>query len=500
MDVESVLSFRNIDKSFSGIKALDNVSFDIKRGEVHALLGPNGSGKSTLMKILLGLYRADAGEIYFKGEKVKFRHPSEALGCGISMIHQEISLIPTVSVAENIWLGREKNFSKYGILNPKKRKKSTEELLNVLGLNIDPMALVKNLSVANMQLVEIARAVSYNADLIIMDEPTSALAEKEVELLYEIIRSLTSRGISVIFITHKLEEVYAVCDSVTILRDGNHINTQRCSDITQDELVKLIIGHSINTDYRRSDANVRDVVFEVKGLCSGNRFRNVSFTVRSGEVLGFCGLMGAGRTEVARSIFGIDKYDSGEMLLEGTQIKFNSPKEAIRAGFGMVTEDRLNMGILPQLSLRKNMTISSLMMFLNRCKLIHQKKEEKECMRMMELMNVKASSQNQSINTLSGGNQQKVLLGRWLFQKSKVLILDEPTRGIDVGAKSEIYQHINRLAQQGLAIIVISSEINEILGISNRIIVMRDGEIVSEYDRRDVNKDILMKASFGILD
>ncbi len=492
-----ILEMQDIVKTFPGVKALDHAKLQIKKGEVHALIGENGAGKSTLMKILLGIYRPDGGTVVYKGSPVDFRVPYEALTAGISMIHQEISLIPTVDVAENIWIGREKDFSKGGIINSKKRIEKAQELLDELGIEIDPRRTVRDLSVASMQLVEIARAASYNSDIIIMDEPTSSLSDSEISILYKIIKDLSAKGTSIIFISHKLEEIFKVCSRVTVMRDGQFISVHDTSDITQDELVAKIAGREIKDLFPKIETTPGDVALQIKGLSSGNKFQNISLNVRKGEILGLCGLVGAGRTEVMRAVFGIDPFDSGEILVDGVPAKIQSPKDAIRFGLAMVTEDRRLSGIIAGLTVKANISLAYLSSICNKFTFIGKKREDEDSKMCQKKLSIRAASLNQTIGSLSGGNQQKAIIARWLLTNPKVLILDEPTRGIDVGSKSEIHRLISELAAEGMAVVMISSEMPEILGMSDRIIVMREGRIMGEFNRNDADQETLIKRAFG---
>ncbi len=492
-----ILDMQDIVKTFPGVKALDHAKLQIKKGEVHALIGENGAGKSTLMKILLGIYRPDGGTVVYKGSTVDFRVPYEALTAGISMIHQEISLIPTVDVAENIWIGREKDFSKGGIINSKKRIEKAQELLDELGIEIDPRRTVRDLSVASMQLVEIARAASYNSDIIIMDEPTSSLSDSEISILYKIIKDLSAKGTSIIFISHKLEEIFKVCSRVTVMRDGQFISVHDTSDITQDELVAKIAGREIKDLFPKIETTPGDVALQIKGLSSGNKFQDISLNVRKGEILGLCGLVGAGRTEVMRAVFGIDHFDSGEILVDGVPAKIQSPKDAIRFGLAMVTEDRRLSGIIAGLTVKANISLAYLSSICNKFTFIGKKREDEDSKRCQKKLSIRAASLNQTIGSLSGGNQQKAIIARWLLTNPKVLILDEPTRGIDVGSKSEIHRLISELAAEGMAVVMISSEMPEILGMSDRIIVMREGRIMGEFNRNDADQETLIKRAFG---
>jgi inositol transport system ATP-binding protein len=495
---EFVLEMKGITKRFPGVRALNGAQLRIKKGEVHALIGENGAGKSTLMKILLGIYRQDEGEVIYKGKPVNFKNPNDALCAGISMIHQEISLIPTVDVAENIWIGREKKFSTAGLIHAGKRYEQTQELLNRLEIAINPRAMVRTLSVANMQLVELARAVSYNSDIIIMDEPTSSLTETEINLLYKIIRELSGKGTAIIFISHKLDEIYEICDHITVLRDGEYVSDHPAASLSKDQLIAKIAGREIKDLFPKEEASIGEVVLEVKGLTSGKVFRDINFSVHKGEILGFCGLVGAGRTEIMRALFGIDEFDSGEIFIDGRKIVVKSPKHAIKNGIGMVTEDRLHMGIVGGLPVKYNITLASLRSYCKKLFFIDRSKEKEVADKMVETLSVKTSSLDQVLGSLSGGNQQKVIVAKWLLTNPKVLILDEPTRGIDVGSKSEIHRLISRLAKQGMAVIMVSSEMPEVLGMSDRILVVRGGRLAGEFSRGDADQETLIKCAFGV--
>lgn len=495
---ETILSMKGIVKVFGGIHALNNVQFELQKGEIHALIGENGAGKSTLMKVLIGLYEPDAGEIILKGEKVRFHSPVEALRKGISMIHQEISLVPEMDVAENIWLGREKLFQTAGLINRKKRYAKTRELMAELGIDIDPVKKIRDLSVANMQLVELARAVSYHSDIIIMDEPTSALTNKEIEILYKIARKLASEGTAIIFISHKLEEIYEICDRVTVLRDGTFVAAESTENLKMDTLINLIVGRKNIRTFEKSSTATDQVVLEVKDLNKKGVFSNISFQVHAGEVLGFSGLMGAGRTEIMEAVFGITQPDSGEILYLGNKIENKNPAEAVANGIGMVTEDRLRTGAIPTLSVMQNMTIVAMKKLDNRLGLYSHRKEQEFFDKNAEEFDVKYGAKTDLIGSLSGGNQQKVIFARWLSTKPKVLILDEPTRGIDVGSKQEIYRLVTRLAEDGMAILLISSEMPELLSLSDRIHVVREGRIVFTCDRGEATQEKLISHAFGV--
>lgn len=497
---EIVLDMQDITKRFPGVLALDQVSLHLRRGEVHALVGENGAGKSTMMKVLLGMYKPDGGKIIYKGEEVHFSSPADALNAGISMIHQEISLIPTLSVAENIWLGREDKFGSLGFVSPSARVKAADALLERYGIDLDSRKIVAGLSVAQMQIVELLRAVSYNAEIIIMDEPTSALSGEEIKKLYEIVEELKAAGTTVVFISHKLDEIFAICDRITVMRDGKGIGSYDIQEIDNQKLISLIAGRELNNTIPKTQPEIGEVIFECKNISSPNGTKNVSFQLRRGEILGFAGLMGAGRTEIMRAIFGIDKLSGGEIYMEGQRVDLSSPKKAVRHGLGMITEDRLRMGILANLSVKFNTSIAYL---YNHCRFLgflKMKQEREDAARMMQDLGTKVAGMEQRIADLSGGNQQKVIVGRWLMTKPKILIMDEPTRGIDVGAKSEIYRLMDDLVHQGMSIIMVSSELYEVMGMADRILVVRGGSIVAEYGRDEAKQETLMKAAFGVKD
>ena len=495
---ETILEMRDIVKVFAGVHALNGVRLEIKKGEVHALIGENGAGKSTLMKILLGIYKPDGGEIYFKGKKVEFANPNEALKNGISMIHQEICLVPGMDVAENIWLGREHLFKKAGMLNKKKRYEETRDFLDGLGIHINPGAYIKDLSVAHAQLVELARAVSYQADVIIMDEPTSAFTTTEVDILYAIVRKLAAQGTAIIFISHKLEEIYEICTKVTVLRDGTYVATKGVEELPMEQLIPMIVGRKQEKGFEKENYAKDNVVLEVKGFNSAGVFSDINFQVHEGEVLGFSGLMGAGRTEIMESLFGIRKFTSGQVFLNGEEVHINSPKEAVRLGIGMVTEDRLNSGAIYSLSVMQNTTIVEMSKLANKIGVYSHRKEKDFFQKAAKTFEVKYSSADEGIGQLSGGNQQKVIFARWLASKPKILILDEPTRGIDVGSKGEIYKLIAKLAKQGMAILFVSSELPELLALSDRIHVIRDGRLVYTCSHEEATQETLIAHAFGV--
>lgn len=496
-EAQPILQIENICKSFSGVEVLKNVSFSLEKGKIHALIGENGAGKSTLMKILLGIHKAESGTVYLKGKPCHFKSPQDALENGIAMIHQEISLVPNFDVAENVFLGREKDFSVGGVIDKKARYEKTQALIDKYSLDLDPRALVRDLKVAQMQLVELVRAVSYDADLIIMDEPTSALSNVEVEILFTIMRDLAARGKTIIFISHKLEELFAVCDNITVLCDGRSIFTCKMCQTSTEEIIRAMVGRDISGIPVKTESQPGKVLLECRHL-SGDKFRDVSFNVRAGEIVGLCGLMGAGRTEILNGIFGIDPIRAGQLILDGKCYSSMRVKKAIQAGMAMVNEDRLRMGAIHKQSVRTNMSIVVLRKFAGLFGWIHAAEEQKECDKFTALMDIKMQDYGQRIDALSGGNQQKVIIGRWLMADPKVILLDEPTRGIDVGAKTEVHRHIDRLARQGRAVLLASSELPELLALCDRILVVREGKIVAELPRQAAAQDQLMNYALGV--
>ena len=490
-----ILVMENISKSFPGVKALSEVQLKVRRGTVHALMGENGAGKSTLMKVLIGMYIADSGTITFHGKPVQIDSTDTALKMGISMIHQELSPVPYMSVAENIFLGREPR-GRFGLIDKRKMVADTRALLNRLEININPNALMKTLSVASTQMVEIAKAISYDSSLVIMDEPTSAITDREVAHLFRMIRALKEKGVAIIYITHKMDEVFQIADDITVFRDGRHIATVPAAETDKNSLIAMMVGRELTNLFPKEDAIIGDVVLSVRGLTRKGIVQDVSFDLRRGEILGLAGLMGAGRTEVIEGIFGIHKIDAGEIIVKGKKVQINSPADAIRHGMALLTEDRKLSGIMGVLPVRDNMMIASLPNysvggFLNG-RLIAQ-----TCNREKSRLDIKTPSMDQLIKLLSGGNQQKVLVSRWLLTSPDILILDEPTRGIDVGAKSEIHRLMCKLAQEGKAIIMISSELPEILGMSDRVVVMHEGKVGGEFVRAEATQESIMRAATG---
>lgn len=497
MNDNYILKMEGISKSFPGVKALDNVDFKVKKGTVHALMGENGAGKSTLMKILNGIYSSDTGTIIFKGKRVKFNSPYDAIKAGISMIHQELSPIPYMTIAENIFLGREPSIGKTGLVKDGEMLEKTKRLLKDLEIDLDPKSLMIDLTIANMQMVEIAKAISYNSELIIMDEPTSAISEKEVEHLFKMIRSLKEKGVSIIFISHKLDEVFKIADEVTVLRDGQYIGTEPLENLSKEKLIKMMVGRELTQMFPKEYAEIGEVIFEVRNFTQKGVFEDISFHVKRGEILGIAGLMGAGRTELVECIFGITKPDKGEIRIKGKRVDINSPADSIKHNMGLITEDRKLTGLFLPLTVRDNMVMASLNNYINGL-FINGNSVNKDCEAQKERLQIKTPNLDQIVENLSGGNQQKVLIARWLLTSPDILFLDEPTRGIDVGAKAEIHKLMVKMAKQGKAVIMISSELPEILGMSDRILVMHEGKLTGELSREEATQDKIMRYATGM--
>ncbi|RKX89894.1 MAG: D-xylose ABC transporter ATP-binding protein [Spirochaetes bacterium] len=496
MAEEYLLEMEHIRKEFPGVLALNEVSLRVRSGTVHALMGENGAGKSTLMKVLLGIYRPEDGSIRFDGVTHEVMDIRKSLQYGISMIHQELSPIPYMTVAENIFLGREPVRGKTGWVKSKVQIQQTQELFDELDIDIDPSAKMVDLSIANMQMVEIATAISYNSKLIIMDEPTSAITEKEVAHLFRMINNLRDKGVAIIYITHKMDEVFQISDEVTILRDGTFVDSKLSSKIDKNGLISMMVGRELTDFFPKIDVEITDIKLEVRNLTLPGKFENVSFNVRRGEILGIAGLMGSGRTEVVESIFGIYPPASGQILIDDKEIKIKQPMDAIAAGMGLLTEDRKLSGLFLPLSVMDNMVYSSIGNFMGRIGLDFKRMSE-ECEKQRRALDVKTPSLAQKVVNLSGGNQQKVLIARWLLTEPDILFLDEPTRGIDVGAKSEIHKLMGKLAESGKAIIMVSSEMPEILGMSDRIVVMHEGEKAGELSREDATQERILQLAAG---
>lgn len=492
-DTKYVLEMNHISKQFPGVQALDDVSLKVRPGTVHSLMGENGAGKSTLMKCLFGIYKPDAGEIILDGKKVSFSSPAEALKNKVSMVHQELNQVLFRNVMENIWLGRYP--MKNGFVDEKKMYQETKKILDDLNIDIDPRTRVGSLQVSQKQIIEIAKAVSYNAKIIVMDEPTSSLTEVEVEHLFKIIERLKKKNTSIIYISHKMEEILRISDDVTVMRDGKWIATKPANELTIDSIIKMMVGRDLTERYPKKTTKPGDVLLKVQGLSSSSpAFEGVNFELRRGEILGIAGLVGSKRTEVLETLFGIRKKGEGKIFLNGKEIDNKSAIVAKRNGFALLTEERRSDGIFQDLSVSFNMTISNLDAY-SKFGLLRSKWMRKDVDQVMKAMNVKAPSGKTRIGNLSGGNQQKVILGRWLLTQPDVLLLDEPTRGIDVGAKFEIYQLLNNLASQGKGIIIVSSEMPELLGICDRILVMSNGRQAAIFNAEETTQVQIMEAS-----
>ena len=485
-----LLVMKNISKSFPGVKALKDVSLSLRYGEVHALIGENGAGKSTLMKILSGLYQEDEGQIFWEGEEVQIHSTKDAEALGISIIYQELNLMPNMSVRENIFLGREKKKNGF-LVDFKETTKEALKYVQMVGLDIDVTTLVKDLPLAQRQMVEVAKALSMNAKLIVMDEPTSALTDRETEILMNVIRRLKENGVTIVFISHRLSELFEISDRISVLRDGASVGTIDTQDCTEDLLVTMMVGRELNDIYPKYPSQIGDVVLEAKHLQAGKMVQDVSFSVRSGEILGFAGLVGAGRSEVMRAVFGVDRLDSGEVCIGGQTLTKITPTDAINAGIGFIPEDRKLLGLILDMTVRENTTLACLRAEM-KGGILNRKREEEITQEYIDRLAIKTPGQEQQVLNLSGGNQQKVVIGKWLVTNPKVLILDEPTRGIDVGAKKEIHELMSRLAAEGVAIIMISSEMPEVLGMSDRVIVMHGGSICGELSREEADQEKIM--------
>ncbi|HEX6288370.1 MAG TPA: sugar ABC transporter ATP-binding protein [Herpetosiphonaceae bacterium] len=491
-DTPPLLQVHHLSKSFGGVHALKDVQFELRAGEIHALLGENGAGKSTMIKLMTGIYQPDAGEIVFDGQPVHFANTHEAQAQGIVAIYQEPSLFPDLDIAENIFVGRQP--TRRGRIDWQRMYTEAAELLRRLGVSLDPRTKARALSVAQMQLVEIARAISIKTRVLIMDEPTSSLTLGEIEELFVIVRQLRAQGTSIIFISHHLEELFALCDRVTILRDGTYVGTREMGAITTDGLIQMMVGRTLNELFPKQDVPPGDVVLEVEGLTVPGNFADVSFSLRRGEILGMAGLIGAGRTEVARALFGVDRATAGTIKLDGKPVTIASPQAAMALGIGYVPEDRKLHGLVLGMSIADNITLPELSSFA-RIGWLDTRREQAAAEESAKQLEVKMRSVEQPVGELSGGNQQKVVLAKWLGTRPRVLILDEPTRGIDVGTKAAVHRLMSSLAAQGMAILMISSELPEVLGMSDRILVMREGRVTGHFSRAEATQEALMAAA-----
>ncbi|WP_339161194.1 sugar ABC transporter ATP-binding protein [Siminovitchia sp. FSL H7-0308] len=492
-----LLELKNISKAFSGVQVLHDMNIDIKKGEVHVLLGENGAGKSTIIKIITGAYQKDTGELKWKGENLVINKPSDAINAGIGTIYQELNLIPELSIAENIFLGHEKKRSgKFSLLDRSTMKNEAKQLMERLGQDIDPDELIQNLGVGQQQLVEIAKALSLNCELIIMDEPTSSLSEREAEQLLVTIERLKKQGMTIIYISHRLEEIKRISDRITILRDGSKIRTVETAATSIDEMIALMVGRSLDNKFPKIQFEKGQEVFSVKNVKLTPDAPEINFSAYQGEILGISGLVGAGRTELARALFGADPIYSGEVFVFGEKQHIRNPIDAIKAGLAFISENRKEEGLFLDQSLTFNKTITK----LNKVKskgLINVRKQKEVAEKYIKDLSIRPNNINLFVKYFSGGNQQKVVIAKWLFTDAKVFIFDEPTRGIDVGAKVEVYKLMNSLVEEGAGVIVISSELPEILGISDRIIVMHEGKITANLNRNEANQEVIMKAATG---
>ncbi len=501
MSSDLILNMRNISKSFPGVQALDRVSLEVGRGEVHGLLGENGAGKSTLMKILSGAYRPDSGSIEYNGQLIHIASPHQAQQHGIVTIYQEFNLVPSLTIAENVFMGREPG--PWRFIDWTAMKRQTRELTERIGIDIDPMTIVRNLTVAEQQMVEIAKALSMDSRLIIMDEPTSALSSQEVEQLFQIIRDLKAQGLSIIFITHRLEEVLEICDRITVLRDGQNVGSRSVEDVTVNDIISMMVGRSADELFHREETRYEqnEVVLRVTGLSrtgtaqdpNATVLEDISFEVYRGEILGIAGLVGAGRTELARVIFGADAFSSGTIEIDNKPVRIKSPRDAIRHGIGLVPEDRKQQALFLALAVRENLSIAVLGRMLNWHLFVRQNEELDLVDEYRRALDIRMSSPEQKVINLSGGNQQKVVIARWLAMQPKVLIVDEPTRGIDVAAKAEVHGLLDELARNGIGVVMISSELPEILAMSDRIITMREGRLTGVVAREEATEELLME-------
>lgn len=493
---EVILEVQNISKTFPGTKALSNVSLKVHRGEVLGVMGENGAGKSTLMNIISGVLPPDSGAIHFMGQEVKFKSPADAEKNGIGFVHQELSLFSHLSVAENIFMGRAPR-SMGGMIDFEELYNKTHALLDVFKCSISPKTKVQELHIAEQQIVEIAKSLSLQCKVLILDEPTSSLTEKEAEKLFEIVGELKAAGIGILYISHRMSEIFRLCDNVTILRDGTYVDTVNTKTSSSDVIIEKMVGRNISTLYPEKSESPGDTLFRVQGFTKKEAFYDIGFEVRKGEVLGLSGLVGAGRSEVARAICGIDPCESGEIYLNGDKLKIKSYSDAIKLGIAYLTEDRKGQGVFLEKSVQQNVSAANLTR-VSKGQIIENCREEQLCREYIKLLNMKVSGPGQKVGSLSGGNQQKVMIAKWLSTCPKVLFMDEPTRGIDVGAKAEIHNMIRQLASQGIGTILISSELPEIIGLCDRIIVMHEGHIAGEVTSENINETAIMRLASGV--
>jgi len=489
------IEMKGIDKSFGTNQVLKDAGFYLKDGEVHALMGENGAGKSTLMKILTGVYTRDAGTVYVDGKEVLYKNPQEAEKAGIVFIYQELNVLFDLTVEENLFMGKEIT-KRFGICDKKAMREKTQEVMDRMGVNIPVTALMSDLSVGQQQMVEICKALMVDAKVLIMDEPTAALTQSETKVLFEVIKSLREKGVSIVYISHRMEEIFELCDRITVLRDGTYVDTRYIKDINMDDIVQMMIGRTIGERFPKRDVKIGEEVLRVEGLTHEKLFRNVNFSVRAGEVLGFSGLMGAGRTEIMQAIFGNIPVKEGKIFIEGKEVVIKNPRQAIKAGIGFITEDRKTEGLLLEKSIAENIEIANLNKISKNS--ILQKNKQKEIVKKgIEEFRIRCFGPDHECHNLSGGNQQKVVLAKWIYTDPKILILDEPTRGVDIGAKKEIYSVINDLAAKGVAVILVSSELPEVLGMSDRITVVHEGRITGTLSADEADQAKVMTLATG---
>ncbi len=491
----NILEVRNITKTFPGVLALDRVNMSIRKGEAHAFVGENGSGKSTLTKILYGIYKKDSGQIFIDGKEVDIKNTDDAIAQGIAIIFQEFNLVNTLSVAENIFIGRMLR-TRSGAVDWKRIYHEATKLLRRLNFELDPHELVEDLSVAEKQMVEIAKALSMNARILFMDEPSATLTDKELEKLFEIIDKLKQEGVTIVYISHRLEEIFRLCDRASVIRDGVMIDTLDVKSTTKNELIRKMVGREIDMEFPKRDYAAQGVLLEVKNISRKGKLKNISFTLKRGEILGIAGLVGAGRTELMRAVFGADKRDTGEIWIDGKKVGIKSTVAAKKNGLALVPEDRKGQGLLLNFSVAANTSITNLKQVCQ-CGFLSSKKEKHVAAKYIDLLKTKTPSEKQKVLFLSGGNQQKVVLAKWLFSNCDILIMDEPTRGIDVGAKYEIYVLMNELVKQGKSIIMISSEMPEVIAMSDRVLVMHEGELKAELSREEVSAEKILSCAIG---
>lgn len=489
------IEMKGIDKSFGTNQVLKSAGFLLKDGEVHALMGENGAGKSTLMKILTGVYTRDAGTVLVDGKEVVYKNPQEAEKAGIVFIYQELNVLFDLTVEENLFMGKELTKG-FGVCDKKAMRKKAQEIMDRMGVNIPVTAQMSDLSVGQQQMVEICKALMVDAKVLIMDEPTAALTQSETEVLFEVIKSLRAKGVSIVYISHRMEEIFELCDRITVLRDGTYIDTKYIKDINMDDIVQMMIGRTIGERFPKRDVQVGKEVIRVEGLTSGKLFKNVNFSVKAGEVLGVSGLMGAGRTEIMQAIFGNIPVESGKIYIDGKEVTIKNPRQAIAAGIGFITEDRKTEGLLLEKSIAENIEIVNLKK-VSKNSVISMAKQKALVKKGIEEFRIKCFGPDHECNNLSGGNQQKVVLAKWIYTDPKILILDEPTRGVDIGAKKEIYSVINDLAAKGVAVIMVSSELPEVLGMSDRIMVVHEGKVTGIVEASEVDQAKVMTLATG---